>query len=206
MTAIVAYAKRGLAFVAGDSKRAGANFPVTKVHRWGKDIVFAQAGNALFLSNLIAQMMALRYQYGEHLDGFREAFAALRGHFHCQAIASLKTSSTPHLVDTGGVLLVADGDSGQVYSFNFADGSETPLGSSGVGGVVQGRAAAEQWSINAPALDVWAVNVIADCIGSSVDWPIDVLIARPDDVVGALTVQRRHKAGSAAPGDPAFGA
>jgi hypothetical protein len=204
MTAIVAYAEEGLAFVAGDSKRVSANFAVTKVHRWGKAVVFAQAGNALHLSNMIAQMLALRFHHGDHLQGFRDALGEVRKTFHDRAVAVKKASRTPDLVDSDGMLLVADAVSGQVYAFNFADGEESALGTLGVGGVAQLAASTAQWSVDAPALDVWAVNVIAACKGATVDWPIDILLVRPGDQAGALTMQRRLEIGWAGPDDPTF--
>jgi hypothetical protein len=206
MTAILAYASPGVAFVAGDTKRVMATHPATKVHRWSTTVVFAQAGNGHQLSSLIGQMMVCRSMLGESLDGLKDAFTQLRQNFYDQALVAQAKSRTPQHVDTNGTLLVADADSGDVIALDFATGTcSSPKVPFGTGGVVQlSSAAAVQWSNHGLQLDLWATASINACTGATVAWPIDLLITRPNDPAGALTVQRRHQLGWIGPGDTAF--
>lgn len=206
MTAILAFAARGLGFVAGDTKRATALHPAVKVHRWSTTVVFAQAGNGQQLSSLIGQMTASRHVYGENLQGLVNAFAQLREHFHDQALTVKAKSETPHLVDTNGILLVADAASGVVVDLDFASGHRhSPQGPFETGGVPQlVTEAAHRWSALSQALDVWAVASIDACVGLAVSWPIDALIVKPHDATGSLTVQRRYEVGWTRSADPHF--
>lgn len=206
MTAILAYASPGVAFVAGDTKRVTAAHPATKVHRWSTTVVFAQAGNGPQLSSLIGQMMVCRPILGESLDGLKDAFKQLRKTFHDQALAAQVQSRTPQYVDTSGTLLVADAQSGEVIALDFATGAcSSPKVPFGTGGVAQlSAAAAARWRSHRLQLDLWATASINACTGAAVAWPIDVLITRPNDPAGALTVQRRHELGWIGPSDTAF--
>lgn len=123
-----------------------------------------------------------------------------------QALAAQKLSCTPQYVDDNGTLLAADAESSDVIALDFATGRCSPLKVPfGTGGVAQLAAkAATQWPVYGPALDLWATGSINECVGRTVTWPIDVLIARPNDPDGALTVQRRHELGWVGPGDPNF--
>jgi len=102
--------------------------------------------------------------------------------------------------------LAADAESSDVIALDFATARCSPLKVPfGTGGVAQLAAkAATQWPVYGPALDLWATGSINECVGRTVTWPIDVLIARPNDPDGALTVQRRHELGWVGPGDPNF--
>ena len=206
MTAILAFATKGLAFVAGDTKRVTAFAPAIKVHRWSTTVVFAQAGNGSQLPSLIGQMTAVRPIMGENIQGFENAFAQLRKHFHDQALAAKAQARVPHHVDTDGTLLVADAASGVVISLDFASGHRSPPQAPfGTGGVPQLAAqAANRWGALAPALDLWAVASIGACVGITVSWPIDALVVRPHDPAGSLTVQRRYEIGWNGPDDPLF--
>jgi hypothetical protein len=206
MTAILAFAALGVAFVAGDTKRIMALHPATKVHRWSTSVVFAQAGNGPQLSGLIGQMMVCRPVLGEDLGGLKDAFTQLRKTFHDQALAAQAKSRTPQYVDTNGTLLAADAESGDVIGLDFATGKcsppQMPFGTSGVAQLA--TEAATQWPVHAPALDLWAAASINGCVGPTVAWPIDLLITRPNDPAGALTVQRRHVLGWVGPSDQSF--
>lgn len=206
MTAILAFAASGIAFVAGDTKRATAMHPATKVHRWSTSVVFAQAGNGQQLSALIGQMMVCRPILGEDLNGLKAAFTQLSKTFHDQALAAQAQSRTPHLVDTDGTILVADADSGDVITLDFATGNcsspHVPFGAGGVPQLV--TEASVRWSAQNQSLDLWATDAISACVGATVNWPIDLLIVRPNDLGGALTVQRRHIRGLVGSGDPNF--
>lgn len=206
MTAILAFAAPGVAFVAGDTKRVTAAHPATKVHRWSPTVVFAQAGNGTQLSGLIGQMMVYRPILGENLDGLKDAFGQLRKVFHDKAVKAQAEARAPQLVDTNGTLLVADAESGEVISLDFAGAPPScplvPFGTAGVAEIA--GAAATRWATHGSKLDIWATDSIRACIGPTVGWPVDLVIARPKGSAGALTIHRRIEFGWAGPGDPAF--
>ena len=68
MTAIFAYARDHVSFVAGDTLRVDANLvkrTVCKVHHWSDKVVLAQAGEADQLTELIANLLPLSGWFAE---------------------------------------------------------------------------------------------------------------------------------------------
>lgn len=202
MTIIVGYAADGFAFVGGDTKRTLTD-PVIKLHRWSAAVVFGQAGNALHLSALIGQMIGYRGMFGDEVGGLIKAFQQLYSTH--QTAARAKAASNPKATAAGD-LLVADAASGGLFRLDFATGLPTALSGrvAGIGVPGVDATAKAEWVTNGPALDEWTVSCVQAHLSLEVDWPVDLLLARPDDPAGATSIFRRLEVGWLGPSDPLF--
>lgn len=178
MTAIVAYAEPGFAFLAADSCRTQTKetySQTVKVHSWSNKVLFAQSGNVSQQFQMIYQMLSGRgLPHSHDIKGFESAWQKCRIDF----VEKAKEAGVPD-----GTILVADAESGEVKSCDFASGiisSETPFGAAGFT-AVRGRAEAA-WGTGRKDLDMWAVETIGDLCApnSGIDWPIDLMMCRMD--------------------------
>lgn len=183
MTAIIAYAEAGYAFVAADSSRSqsGVIFHQTvKVYSWSDKVVFAQSGNALQQYGMIAQMLSWRgFPYPHDMSGFEAAWLAFQPHWQKEA-GRLKLKNP--LVATDGTILAADAASGKVKSFDFATGTVSIVPAFGYAGFPNvGPAATAAWGAGRRDLDMWAVDTINPICASNsgIDWPIDLMLCVP---------------------------
>lgn len=200
MTAIIAYAKSGYAFVAADTKRSHPAFPtaVTKVHSWSQNIVFGHAGNADQLPRLIYQMLEFRgsMMVGDDLNGFYHAFENLYSNY---AKAAATAAEVNPKVDQNGTILVADAISGKVYKIDFQTGNceSTNVGNFETAGDPSiAEIATSSWKKGRIDLDQWSCDSIGHLCTSisitGVDWPIDMLISRPVKHAGQVIIAARR--------------
>jgi hypothetical protein len=178
MTAIIAYAEPGFAFLAADSCRTqttGVYSQAVKVHSWSNKILFAQSGNVSHQFQMIYQMLSGRgFPYGHDIKGLERAWETCRPDF----VEEAKAAGVPD-----GTILVADAVSGEVKSFDFASGNisvEAPFGAAGFS-TVHGSAGIA-WGTGRKDLDMWAVEAIGGLCAadSGIDWPIDLMMHRND--------------------------
>lgn len=183
MTAIIAYAEAGYAFVAADSSRTlsgGIYHQTVKVYSWSDKVIFAQSGNATQQYCMITQMLAGRgVSYLHDMSGFEAAWLASQPHWQKKA-ARLKSKNSS--VATDGTILAADAASGEVKSFDFATGTVSIVAAFGYAGFPNvGPAATAAWGAGRRDLDMWAVDTINPLCASNsgIDWPIDLMLCVP---------------------------
>lgn len=221
MTAIFAYSSPTVAFVAGDTCRAvpGSPLPSTitcKVHFWSDQAVFGQAGTQ-FQSELIACMKIAKQQWTDPTTGsvqFDDSESWLhKAYVRCQPLHYQNAVKRNRASLSNGSLLAAYVDvvagSHGLARYDFSTGTRTTLaGQVAVDGADEMAFLAiankhlttlRSSSTGTIALDEWAYRCLADAIArcpTSVGWPADLLIARPDNLGGRLIVQRRINASS----------
>ncbi|OAG71927.1 hypothetical protein A0J51_02935 [Gluconobacter japonicus] len=178
MTAIVAYAEPGFAFLAADSCRTQTDetySQTVKVHSWSNKVLFAQSGNVSQQFQMIYQMLAGRgFPHDHDIKGFENAWQECRIYFAEKA----KEVGVPD-----GTILVADAESGEVKSCDFASGIISPAAPFGAAGFTAVRGHAETtWGTGRKDLDMWAVETIGGlcAANSGIDWPIDLMMCRKD--------------------------
>jgi hypothetical protein len=219
MTAIFAYAKGDIAFVAGDTLRADPLHVlppacVVKVHDWSGTVVFGQAGNAHHQSAMIADIRQNKNYRPDDDTGLANAHQNLRSLHHQAAVAK----SGPNL--SNGTLLVAAAQTAafpaRLSTLEFSTGNHQLLtGAIAADGTkpadflaiaqthMQALSAAGSGTI---ALDRWAMMCISDAVSvcpNDVGWPADLLIARSDGLGGRIVARRRIMP-TAAAGHPCF--
>ena len=215
MTAVFAYADGDNALVAADTRRtARGGFPgsARKIHRWSETVVFAQSGEAEFLTQLIGHMLPLGDHLGPSDEKLVEAFGALHAHYWQLAVAKYAGKSFGPV--PAGSLLVASaaayGLPARITKLDFQSGLATPShsitdadGSST--SAFQADAARNLVQVGAGnsslALDDWAMRCVGDAVATApvvIDWPADILLTR---LVGGrrVIVGRRVQ-----PGDPSL--
>lgn len=216
MTAIFAYSSPTVAFIAGDTCRALPGSPMPsmitcKVHFWSDQVVFGQAGTQ-FQSKLIAYVKVAKQQWTDPSTG-RAQFDDSESWLHktfglCQPLHHRNAVKRNGASLSNGSLLAAYVDvavgSHGLARYDFATGSRTPLaGQVAVDGTDEPAfleiankhlAAMRSSPTGTVALDEWAHRCLTEAISlhpTSVGWPADLLIARPDGRGGRFIVQRR---------------
>jgi hypothetical protein len=212
MTAIYAYARNRVAFVAGDTVRydpiAGRQ-TVCKLHHWSDSVVLAQAGEARMLSKAIQRAVPLSgfLQLPPTGDGFIQAFERVRPGCWAEAqnaFAARNAGNPPP-----GTVLIAeaatDHTAARVLKLDFETGALTPsVGFFDADGtdVDQFRTIA-QFHLDALQadghdqgipLDVWAARCVqnaAEAHPRYIGFPADVLIGRPSAARDRILVYRR---------------
>jgi hypothetical protein len=216
MTAVFTYAGGDIAFVAADTMRVDKTIPAVarKVYRWSDRIVFGQTGAGKYLGELAGAMITHRDQF----DGFltRDALIGLyrkyRPGFHAKAVTAIGAAKA------GGLFVVACAAEGglpaKTLTLDFA--TETILDVAGDHDVyAEGSNAAHFLTVaqtvmaslrgGAIALDAWACQCLEAAhhnAPTTVGWPADLIIGRPDGLA-QLTVERRMKT-AADPQHPIF--
>jgi hypothetical protein len=199
MTAIVAFAQTGYAFLGGDTKRTMALFPASKLHSWSDTTLFGQAGNALKLTEAIGVCFKCQPQFGCGLDGLLTAFDQARKVIYPQAVAANSKGAS-------GTLLIAHiGDKvhpAGLWTMEFdpaipAIPVTTPIFGIGVSAIIP--AANQIWDAARPAgpfsLGRWAMDSIESVVSPDVDWPVDMMISRPGMSPDARLVIRQRLIG-----------
>jgi hypothetical protein len=209
MTAIYAYARDEIAFVAGDTIRTdyrGVQQPVCKLHRWSDRVLLAQAGEAEALSKLLLTVVPLAGWVGATADDFVRTFQQCRARFWDEARRVYEEHGR---AVTNGTVLIAeaarDGAPARICKLDFETGHRT---------ITEGRIDADgrdvpQFQADAHRhlealqgddedhdlpLDMWAVRCVQDAAATHpgyIDLPVDVLIARPSEANDRIVVYRR---------------
>jgi hypothetical protein len=205
----MAYVEAGLAFIASDTKRSRAFSPVTKSHVWSDWVLLGQSGCATYMTLAIDYMMKCRGASG---DGFRsaiESFVGARATFHAQAVQALGPAGAE------GTLLVAcanPADGGpSIWTIALNPSTPPQLLPSNIGAIgdsAVASAASAGWSPSirsVPAgLPTWAGSVVGSLVGPTIDWPVDVIVARNSIRPGQRVVVRQRLLNAVAGSDPAF--
>jgi hypothetical protein len=195
MTAVFAYADGDNALVAADTRRtAPGGFPgsARKVHRWSETVVFAQSGEAEFLTQLIGHMLRLGDHMGPTDEKLVETFRALHARYWQLAVDKYAGKSFGAV--PAGSLLVASaaayGLPARITKLDFQSGLSTPSHSitdadgSSASEFQAGAARdlAQVWAGNSSlALDDWAMRCVSDAVAAVpvvIDWPADILLTR----------------------------
>lgn len=204
MTAIFTFVSDDVAFVGVDTRRAiGAlSSVVTKVHRWSDKILLAQTGAGAPLSELISEMAVWRDRNPGlvSFSGLTQIFNRLRAQHYDRAVGQSK------VVVLGTVVAVCAaglGSPAQIVTFDFATGAQKVVGRAGEvyadgtsQSAFQNIAEIEfrRLASGPLALDRWAIDCLDQAARrhpSSVGWPADLAIARPDPNPLRITVLRR---------------
>lgn len=212
MTAIYAYARDRIAFVAGDTLRydpVAKGQTVCKLHHWSDSVVLAQAGEAHMLSDAIQRAMPLFgfLRLPPTADGFIQAFRQVHAGFWDKARkarSKLKAGEPPP-----GTVLIAeaatDHGAARVLKLDFQTATVTPSdGCFDADGtdVNQFRATAQQHlealqgngENQTVPLDIWAARCVQEAAAAYpeyIGFPVDVLIARPSQENDRILVHRR---------------
>ena len=226
MTAIFAYSSPTVAFIASDTLRAVPGMSllsvsVSKSHFWSDQVVFGQSGTQ-FLSKLVGEIKVAKLQWTDTSTGavqlddsegwLYKTFGCFQGSQYKNALAQPGGAN----FSNGSLLVAHAGASHGLARYDFATGSRVTLaGQVAADGTDEpaflGIANKHLASMKAgPSgtipLDEWGRRCLAEAISlhpTSVGWPADLLIARPDGRGGRWIVQQRISASSAF-GDPIF--
>jgi|SRR5437879_3477066 len=215
MTAIFAYAHAGIAFVAGDTRRVapnGATTSVCKVHQWSEGVVFAQAGEAQFLTQLIGKVRPLMGFYPPTVEGLFESFRQLNHVFWKRA--EVEYAAKGKSVTEGTILVACVAttfEPARIFKVDFQTGNAVPcVGSVAADGTdpeqfegiaTQNLSSARGTGGAGVQLDLWASRCIEESAKSHpkyIGFPVDVLIARQSEN-HRVTVQRRLADADATP-------
>lgn len=202
MTAIFAYVEDGIAFVASDTCRMaiGIPLPATKIHAWSDNVLIAQAGEARFLTKALVELRSHAGALGDSDNHFINNFNAIRERYWLEAVGYYEEKRLPA---PSGTLLVASAVPSQITIVDFETGA-TELASTNIAAagtdpngynVLAQTHMHELRQTGEPLeLDRWAMLCLNDAIQANahlVNWPGDVLIARPSGVGGRMLIQRR---------------
>lgn len=223
LTAILAFASGDIAFVAADTMRdyeGATRVFATKVHVWSDKVLIAQAGDGKFLSQLIAKLWMMRPNIltmpdKDEAECLIHGFHAFRQEFYDQALdAYTRRYGNAGTAMSGGTILVAIAANGPksacIHRLDFATGSVTTTSDE----VAAGGSDPAAFKTNADAqlaarrigsqplrIDEWAIQCLDAAIVAypqSVDWPADLVLARPDGHGGRLVLSRRVPKGCTA--------
>ena len=218
MTAVYAYAQDNVVFVGGDScrtDRRGVRVPACKLYHWSDSVLFAQAGEAQFLTQLIGKVLPLMGFYPPTDEGFFDAFAQLNGRFWSEA-EQYYTARKAGSVPAGTILAVAtatSSTSARIHRVDFRTGlptlSNQLLEADGAAAAQFTSDAQRHFlalraasSNNGVPLDKWAALCVSDAATSHpgvVNYPTDALIGRPSTAGDRVLVQRRMHSATAPP-------
>lgn len=207
MTAIFAYAHEGTAFVAGDTRRvapSGMATSVCKVHQWSEGVVFAQAGEAQFLTQLIGAFRPQMGFYPPTVEGLFDCFRQLNETFWGRAEVEYAKKGKSV---TEGTILVAcvstTSEPARIFKVDFQTGNAVPcVGPVAADGTdpstflaiaTQNLSTARGTCGAGVQLDLWAsrcVKEAAETHPKYIGFPVDLLIARQSEGHRVL-VQRR---------------
>jgi hypothetical protein len=213
MTAIFAYAKENVAFVAGDTFRYSGLFgrKAAKVHSWSESVVIAQAGEARFLTELIANICSLSGHLSETDEGLFEAVEEYHTKFWSEAKARYEEEGQD---PPDGTLLVAaaatDLNPARIHKVSLKTGEaifcDGPIAADGTDAdkfLVEAEAQFSSMQTgNADTgveLDVWACRCVQSAAAmheAFIKFPADVLISRQSEAGDRMLVQRRMEPSS----------
>lgn len=227
MTAIFAYSSPTVAFVASDTLRSmPCNFlppaTVRKAHLWSDQVVFAQAGTQ-HQSKMIAEIQLRKMKWTDQVTGsvqFDDSEDWLFKTFElCQPSAYQNALRKNGATLSSGNLLVAYVNTcaigNGIARYDFATGSRTivtgQVAADGTDPVAFLKIANKHLSAMSVLhgtlrLDEWARTCLNEAIAlhpTTVGWPADLIISKPDNHGGRLIVQRQINASSAV-GDTIF--
>lgn len=199
MTAVFALVEADTLFVAGDTQRGTAiRLTVQKVHSWGDEVVFGQAGNSHQQSNLISELK-LKRCLPAHVG--ENALWALYNLIHQMHRAGVTPPARPNGTILAAALDVGAGVPGLV-TYDFDTGLRTPL-SANVAATGADDAALTAIAIHhlqrlrsasGLPLDEWARCCVADAVAAfpnEIGWPCDMIVSRVVSQGGRKIVERR---------------
>ncbi|MFN7107245.1 MAG: hypothetical protein ACK4MY_03400 [Brevundimonas sp.] len=196
MTAVFAYSNGATAFVAADTQRTSwgnVALSAVKVHAWSETVLFAQIGEAQFLTELVGRLLPQRGFLVEGPEGLIEGFRMYAPLLWPKVESSYKAKKLP---PPAGTLLVAVADTAwggpSLFRLDFETGAMTPVlgdtAGDGTTGFDYDKEGADQLVLHTSAgasgglpLDLWGSACIANAIAASpttINWPSDQLISR----------------------------
>jgi hypothetical protein len=221
MTAVFAFADRGVAFVAADTRRTPSgkpnhHFTATKFYRWSDEVLLVQSGEAHALTRLILQMLRSAPLIPSD-SGFITNFGALHQRYWRVAQKIYGAQPPPR----GNVLVVAAGlGASKITSVDFQTGNPQPISGNHH---AEGSAPSQFQAIAAQELarlgsgtnvqlDAWGASCIERAIAAvptnphvpgPIGWPADLVISRVTGSSDRTVIHRRthHAIGHA---DPMF--
>lgn len=199
VTAIFAFATTDALFVCGDTQR-GSPFRLTvqKVHAWGDQVLFGQAGNGRQQSGLISELK-LRRCLPTH-DG-EAALRTLYVGLHPSYRVAVTAPSRPN-----GTIMIAALDDGTgvpgLVAYDFDTGLRTalpgPVTATGADDtkltVIANGHLRRLRSESGLPLDEWARCCISDAVAAfpaEVGWPCDMVVGRAESAGGRKIIERR---------------
>lgn len=198
----------------------GVRVFATKVHVWCDGVLIAQAGDGKYLSQLIAKLWMMRPNIlalpdKDENECLIHGFKTFRQEFYEQALkAYTDRFGAGGKAMSDGTILVAVAANGTrsacIRHLDFATGNVTTTSNE----VMAGGSDPAAFEANADAqltamriggqrfqIDEWAVQCLDAAIAAhpqSVDWPIDLVLTRPDGQGGRLVLSRRVPKGCTA--------